>query len=196
MKEPHFTILETPTKVNEESVSPENRLPSESNYRLKGRTVVFPPETRRDHQRLRTPLRHYVLHARLLVALSAPLIYLCSIPFVLLDLFITIYHAICFPIYGIPKVLRSDYFLFDRSKLRYLNGLERLNCRYCSYANGLIAYVREVVARTEQHWCPIKHARRVSAPHSMYERFLPYGDASRYRAQVEEVRSSFRDLKI
>ena len=46
-------------------------------------------------------------------------------------------------------------------------GLLDINCIYRSYANGLCSYVTEVAARTEQHWCPIKHARRlrnVTAP--------------------------------
>ena len=32
------------------------------------------------------------------------------------------------------------------------------------YANGLMAYVREVAARTEQCWYPIKRARAIPAP--------------------------------
>jgi hypothetical protein len=55
--------------------------------------------------------------------------------------------------------------VFDRYHLAYLNVLEKLNC---AYANGLIAYVREIAGRTEQYWCPIKHARRVIGAHSHY----------------------------
>ena len=103
------------------------------------------------------------------------------LPFVLLDLFVTVYQAICFPVYRIPKVRRGDYLIFDRSHLAYLNGLEKLNCAYCSYANGLIAYVREIAGRTEQHWCPIKHARRVIGAHPRYAAFEDYGDAYGYK---------------
>jgi hypothetical protein len=35
-----------------------------------------------------------------------------------------------------------------------------------AYANGVFAYVREVGSRTEQYWCPIKHARRVLGVHA------------------------------
>jgi hypothetical protein len=94
------------------------------------------------------------------VVLTAPVIYAVIVPLVLLDLFVTIYQRVCFPVYGIPKVNRGDYLIFDRHHLAYLNALEKLNCAYCSYANGLIAYVREIAGRTEQYWCPIKHARR------------------------------------
>jgi len=59
---------------------------------------------------------------------------------------------------------------------------------YCSYANGLIAYVREVASRTEQCWCPIKHARRVIAAHDHYAAFLDYGDAEAYRRKLQALR--------
>jgi hypothetical protein len=136
----------------------------------------------------------YVRHARILVAISAPLIYICLAPMLLLDLFISLYHAVCFPIYGIPKIRRRDYIIFDRGRLRYLNVLERLNCVYCSYANGLAAYVAEIAARTEQHWCPIKHSRRPKTAHSRYAHFLPYQDRAAYSEQIEKIRHDFSDI--
>jgi hypothetical protein len=133
-------------------------------YWSKGK-ARFSKEVRREHKKLKTRLPSYVLHARPLVFLAVPVIYLGIVPFLLLDLFLTLYQAICFPIFGIPKAKRADYLVFDRGRLAYLNLLERLNCVYCSYANGLCAYATEIAARTEQHWCPIKHAQRVGAPH-------------------------------
>src|SRR5260370_33692425 len=126
---------------------------------------------------------------------TAPFIYACIVPFVLLDLFVSIYQWVCFPVYGVPKARRRDYMAIDRNKLRYLNALEGLNCMYCSYANGLLAYVVEIAGRTEQHWCPIKHTRRVRHPHDRYSHFLSYGDASAYREQIENVRCDFTDIK-
>jgi hypothetical protein len=41
--------------------------------------------------------------------------------------------------------------------------IEKINCAYCSYANGAIASVREMASRTEIYWCPIKHAAACSA---------------------------------
>jgi hypothetical protein len=122
-----------------------------------------------------------VLNARPLTVLTAPVIYALIVPLLLLDLFVTAYQAACFPAYGIPKVRRSDYLVFDRHHLRYLNAIEKLNCAYCSYANGLIAYVREIAGRTEQYWCPIKHARRVIGAHPRYAMFEDYGDADGYK---------------
>ena len=100
-----------------------------------------------------------------------------------------------FPAYGVPKVRRRDYVVMDRNKLRYLNFMERFNCVYCEYVNGLIAYVQEIAGRTEQYWCPIKHALRLKTMHSRYPHFLDYGDAEAYRKHIEQVRRDFEDLK-
>jgi hypothetical protein len=148
-----------------------------------------------EHQKLKQGLAAYLLESRLLAVATAPIIYLGVVPFALLDLFLALYQDLCFPVYKIPKVRRSEYLIFDRSRLKYVNLLERLNCWYCSYANGLVAYATEVAARTEQHWCPIKHASRIRSPHSRYPHFVDYGDAQGYRRQVETVRNDFVDLK-
>jgi len=146
----------------------------------KGR-AFFDEEIRRRHRELRTRLSVYVLNARPLVVLTAPVIYSLIAPLLLLDLFVTFYQIVCFPVYGIPKVRRRDHLIFDRRHLAYLNAIEKLNCAYCSYANGLIAYVREIASRTEQYWCPIKHARRMIGAHPAYSMFEDYGDTEGYR---------------
>jgi hypothetical protein len=87
-------------------------------------------------------------------------------------------------------VRREEYLVFDRHYLAYLNAIEKLNCAYCSYANGLIAYVREIAARTEQYWCPIKHARRVIDVHARYAMFDDYGDAEGYQQRLEGLRGA------
>ena len=125
-----------------------------------------------------------------LTALTAPLIYSMVVPFLLLDLGVTIYQFVCFPVYRIARVRRSDYMLFDRARLPYLNLLERLNCAYCSYANGVIEYVREVAARTEQYWCAIKHSHQPSAPHERYGAFAEFGDARGYERKRENLRTA------
>jgi hypothetical protein len=163
-------------------------------YWAKGK-AKFEAEVLSQHRDLKYYLPLYILHSRILALITAPVIYVGLFPFLFLDLFLVIYQSICFPIYGIPKVKREDYFVFDRGHLKYLNLVERLNCAYCSYANALCGYVTEIAARTEQHWCPIKHAGRLRAPHSRYSRFIDYGDARRYQQQVETVRSDFVDLR-
>lgn len=109
-----------------------------------------------------------------------------------MELWVTTYQWICFPIYRIPRVRRRTYCVLDRHRLGYLNGIEKANCVFCGYANGVIAYVREVAARTEQYWCPIKHATSVPAPHDRYHLFLDYGDAEGYREQLPILRRALR----
>ncbi|RDV03759.1 hypothetical protein DXH78_03645 [Undibacter mobilis] len=163
---------------------------AELRFGLEHGRVAFEEELLRRHRELRQKLLPYVFGARPLVMLVAPVIYAGIVPFVLLDLFVSVYQAVCFPVYGIAKVKRADYLVFDRHHLAYLNALEKLNCAYCSYANGLIAYVREIVARTEQYWCPIKHARRVIGSHARYAMFDDYGDGEGYRERLEELRKN------
>jgi hypothetical protein len=154
--------------------------------------IVFEQELLRRHRELQVKLATYVLHARPLVVLTAPVIYALIVPLVLLDLAVMLYQAVCFPVYGIPKVRRADYFAFDRAHLAYLNAIEKLNCAYCTYANGVIAYVREVASRTEEYWCPIKHAKRVIGTHARYAGFEDYGDADAYRGQLDQHRASLK----
>jgi hypothetical protein len=163
-------------------------------YELRNGEVWFSNEIKHEHRRLKTSLARYVLQSRLLAVLTAPFIYAVIIPFVLLDLFVSVYQAVCFPVYGIPKARRRDYIAIDRNQLRYLNALEGLNCMYCSYGNGVLAYAVEIAGRTEQHWCPIKHARRIQNTHDRYSQFLPYGDGHAYREKIEKVRNDFKDL--
>jgi hypothetical protein len=155
---------------------------------------AFPLETLTEHRLLKTPLWKHIRGARPLVILSVPLIYACAIPFALLDLSVTIYQAFCFPIFRIPKVRRQDYLIFDRGRLAYLNAIEKVGCVYCSYANGLLAYIAEIAARTEQRFCPIQHAHSPAQLHSRYPHFLPYGDARVYRARSETVARAYDDL--
>jgi hypothetical protein len=157
--------------------------------------VVFEQEVLRRHRELKTALLSYIWNANLLVIVTAPVIYAMILPLVLLDLFVTIYQMICFPVYGIPKVKRADYFVFDRHHLAYLNAIEKLNCAFCSYANCLIAYVREIAARTEQYWCPIKHARRVIGSHPRYLKFDDYGDAESFREHAAQMRDELAKVK-
>ena len=161
-------------------------------YGLERGRVLFEQEVARRHRELRTGLARYVLNARPLVVLTAPVIYSLIIPFVVIDLWVSIYQAICFRAYGIPQVKRGRYLVFDRAGLAYLNAIEKLNCAYCSYVNGVIAYMREVGSRTEQYWCPIKHARRVLDAHARYPGFEEFGDGERYHEALRRLRAAVR----
>lgn len=155
----------------------------------------FEEEVVRRHNELKTGLARYLSRANPLVVLTAPVIYSMIIPFVILDLWVSLYQAICFRVYGIPQVKRARYVVFDRSALAYLNVIEKLNCAYCSYGNGVIAYAREIAGRTEQYWCPIKHARRVLGAHPRYADFADYGDGDGYAEHLKSSRAKVRGEK-
>lgn len=164
-------------------------------YEVRQGRVRFTEEAQARHKLLVKRFTTFLRGSRFLILLTAPVIWCGLIPVLLLDLFLIVYQVICFPIYGIPKVKRRDYIHMDRRHLGYLNWVEKLNCEYCGYANGVIACATEVAARTEQYWCPIKHAKRMKSLHSRYRFFFEYGDAEYYRAQVEVLRRSFEDIK-
>jgi hypothetical protein len=164
----------------------------ELNYKVHDGIVHFEQVVIARHRLLKARLLSYIFGARPVMILTAPAIYALIIPLVLLDVFVAVYQAACFPVYGIPRVRRSDYLAFDRGQLAYLNVIEKLNCAYCSYANGLLAYVREVASRTEEYWCPIKHARRVLGVHPRYGSFVDYGDGDAYRHDLERLRAKAR----
>jgi len=158
---------------------------------VEDRRVRFAQEVLAGQRLHRVGLWRFLRGSRLAVVLTAPLIYAGFLPFALMDLFVTVYQRLCFPVYGIPRVRRADHIVFDRADLPYLNAVERFNCFYCSYGNGVAAYLREVAARTEQYWCPIKHARRVVAAHERYPHFFEFGDARAYREGLERLRRQF-----
>lgn len=157
-------------------------------YQFKGKRVEFEGSIRETHRKLKRSLWRWIVTDRPQNFLTGPIIYSLIVPLAVLDLCVTFYQASCFPIYKIAKVRRADYIAIDRQHLAYLNGFERFHCTYCAYANGLIAYAAEIVARTEQYFCPIKHARQLFSSHSRYERFLAYGEAADYHAKLEEFR--------
>lgn len=127
-----------------------------------------------------------------LVTLSAPLIYSLIIPFALVDFWVSIYQALCFRVYGIERVKRSAYFKLDRAQLPYLNVVEKVNCQFCAYVNGVIGFVREVAARTEQYWCAIKHAETPIDPHARYEGFSAFGAGAEHKLRQPALRAALK----
>lgn len=157
-------------------------------YHVEGTRVRFEQQVREAHREMKMRWGEWLGRSRPLNILSAPVIYSMIVPLALLDISMTLYQHICFRLYSIPRVNRTDYVIMDRHRLAYLNAFEKLNCAYCSYGNGVIAYAREIAARTEQYWCPIKNARRVKGAHPRYDTFVAYGDADRLHEKVLEFR--------
>ncbi len=157
-------------------------------YSLRKGRVTFERNWKQLQRRYRQGLLRYIAGAPARHILTAPVIYAMIVPIALLDLSVSLYQAICFRAYRIPRVPRSRYLVIDRHQLPYLNAIEKLNCVYCGYGNGVMAYAREIVARTEQYWCPIKHARRAAGAHHRTDHFFEFGDAESYREGLKRMR--------
>ena len=145
------------------------------------------------HRKLRLSLYRFLRETSLTTSLTVPIIYALVVPIGFLHLAVMVYQWTCFPAYGIPRVPCRPYIALDR-RLPFLNAIEKLNCVYCGYANGVLALAREVASRTEQYWCPIKHERRIAGAHRRYFSFLDPSDAEGYRARLEELRQGVRAL--
>jgi len=189
LKELLIEIRELEVRIADEI----SREADELGYTIKRGKIRFEEEISNRHRQLTKTLGDYLRECSWPGLLVSPIVYSLIIPVVIFDVFVFFYQLVCFPIFKIPKVRRRDYIVLDRHKLQYLNIIERFNCAYCGYVGGFIAYVQEVAARSEQYWCPIKHARQLENPHARYHDFLAYGDADAYVAQLNNLRQKLRD---
>jgi len=157
-------------------------------FQIKGKRIEFESSVKAAHRKLKRNFFKWLVTNRPQNLITGPIIYSMIFPLMLLDLCVSFYQWSCFPIYGIAKVRRSDYIVFDRRHLGYLNFIEAFHCTYCEYGNGLMGFMAEILARTEEYFCPIKHAHKVLGTHAHYNRFLDYGDAADYEKKLEEFR--------
>ena len=181
-------LLAQITTLEDELRTALNEQQSSIFFQIKGKRVEFEQSIKETHRRLKRNFFRWLITDRPQNLITGPIIYSMIVPLLITDLFITFYQLTCFPIYGIKKVKRSDYIIFDRQQLNYLNFIEKFHCTYCAYGTGMIAYISEIVARTEQYFCPIKHARKILGTHSRYAHFLEYGEADNYEAKLEAMR--------
>ena len=165
-------------------------------FQIKGKRIEFEHSIKQAHRKLKTGFFHWLVTYRPQNLITGPVIYSMIVPLAIVDLCVSFYQATCFPIYRIDKVRRADYIVFDRQQLEYLNFIEKFHCTYCAYGTGMIAYIGEIVARTEQYFCPIKHARKILGTHSRYAGFLDFGDAADHEARLEEFRVALEGKKV
>jgi hypothetical protein len=185
-------VLERMAQLERELEAELNRARLAWRYRLERGRIRFEHDVRLAHARVRQSIPQFLRDSSLLNLLAVPVIYSLIVPVAVIDVWVSLYQRLCFPLFGITRVRRSAYVVMDRHHLAYLNGIEKMNCMYCSYANGVFAYVREVAARTEQYWCPIRHAKRVRGPHPHYRDFVEYGDADGYRTRLPMLREQLK----
>lgn len=112
-----------------------------------------------------------------------PLISTVIIPLVIMDIWMEMYHRICFPLCGIPYVKRRNYIkIIDRAKLQYLNWMQKIYCMYCGYGNGVIRYWAQIAGETEHYWCGIQHKKEshfIAPEHQ--KNFSKYGDEEEFK---------------
>ncbi|MEO6017404.1 MAG: hypothetical protein ABIP46_09115 [Polaromonas sp.] len=157
-------------------------------FQIRGKRVEFESSVKAVHRKLKKNFFRWLVADRPQNLITGPIIYAMIFPLMMLDICVSFYQWACFPIYGVVKVRRADYIVFDRHHLGYLNFIEKFHCTYCEYGNGLMSYMAEILARTEEYFCPIKHAHKILGTHARYNRFLDYGDAADYEARLEEYR--------
>ena len=170
-----------------------NRARDQWRFRVEAGRVRFERDVHLAHERLKQSIPRYIRESSPLNILTAPIIYSMVVPIAFIDAAFTIYQRLCFPLYGISHVRRSVYIAaVDRRHLAYLNAIEKVNCVYCGYANGVLAYVREIAGRTEQYWCPIRHAKPVREAHAHYLEFVDFGDAEGYHRRLPMLREKLK----
>jgi hypothetical protein len=135
----------------------------------------------------------YLLDSSFLNLLAVPIIWFCIFPALFMNFVLSTYQFICFRVYGIQTVKRSDH-NSDGPPKHQLPEPDRINCVCCCYFNVLVSFVQKIAARTEQYWCPIKHARKVASIHSRYDKFIEFGNPKAYQEMLEKIRRDFRYL--
>jgi hypothetical protein len=188
MNDPIQQLLEQITALEDDLRKALGEQQSTVFFQIKGKRIEFEQSIKQTHRRLKQNFFRWLVTNRPQNLITGPIIYSMIIPLLVTDVFVSFYQMTCFPIYGIKKVRRADYIIFDRQQLHYLNFIEKFHCSYCAYGSGMISYVSEIIARTEQYFCPIKHARKILGTHKRYAQFLEYGVAENYQTKLEAYR--------
>ncbi len=189
-------ILVRIESLNNELKEEYGQLAEKYGFSLEEKRVIFVEEMRRRNKNMKLPKWKFpisLMNVRQIIAI--PFILGMIFPALILDICITIYHAIAFPLYGIPRVKRSEYIIFDRKFLDYLNIIQKIQCLYCSYVNGLFAYALEIAGRTERYWCPVKAAHKPKFSHGWYKDFADYGNPEEWKEKYHHDEKSFDDIR-
>lgn len=194
MNENIKSLLEKMSELNKQLAEKYEELAKKYGFARSGRKIVFLQKFRLRNRTFKIPVWKYVLPKNIRHLLSLPFIYTMVVPIILLDLFITLYQTVAFPLYRIPKVSRREFIVYDRQFLDYLNWIQKINCRYCTYANGLFAYAVEIAGRTERYWCPIKAAHKPKFHHGWYRDFADYGSPEEWNEKFNNEQA-FQELK-
>ncbi len=189
-------ILEKIESLNNDLKEEYSRLSEKYGFSLEEKRVIFLEEIRKRNKSLKLPKwRFPITSTNVRQIIAIPFILGMIVPAIILDFCITIYHTIAFSLYRIPKVKRSEYIIYDRKFLDYLNIIQQLQCLYCSYVNGLFAYSVEIAARTERYWCPVKAAHKPRFSHGWYQDFADYGDPKEWEEKYRHDEKAFANIE-
>jgi len=158
--------------------------------------IRFTDTAKSYQKKYKTPLWKYAIPKKMKHLVSMPFIYAMIIPAIILDIFLLIYQQTALRLYGIPRVRRSEYIVYDRKHLSYLNLIQKINCLYCSYVNWLFSYAVEIAWRTERYWCPIKSAKRKAGWHEWERFFADYGDPEKFKEVFNSNKDFFKASKL
>ena len=188
IKEIIAEIEEMKIKLSEEIAQQESHI----SYEIKNGYVRFEKDVLNKQKETMKNLFAWFAETPVLYLLTSPVIYAMIIPALFLDMTLFLYQKIVFRVFKFELLKRSDYIIFDHQYLGYLNSIEKFNCIYCSYFNGLMHYASAIAGRTELYFCPIKHAKKIVSTHEYYDDFLSYGDEIEYQKKLNELRKQFQ----
>ncbi|WP_373017782.1 hypothetical protein [Thiomicrorhabdus sp.] len=83
-------------------------------YKTENHKVVFDEAALKKHKQQASNLFAYLAEVPILNFITFPVIWFGIFPALFMDLVVSIYQSICFRVYGIPRVKRSDYIVIDR----------------------------------------------------------------------------------
>lgn len=169
-------ILESIEKLKKDLRQEYINLQSKYDFFIQKRKIVFSLDAKNKQRLQKINVWFYAFTPDIKHLLSIPFIYWMIIPALFLDFALYIYQWAAYFFYWIPRVERKDYFIYDRKFLSYLNLIQKINCLYCSYVNWLFAFAVEIWWRTEQYWCPIKHALNSDSEHRYFKSYADYWD--------------------
>lgn len=169
-------ILETIEKLKKDLRKEYLGLQEKYDFFVQKRKIVFSLGAKNKQRAQKMNVWIYALTPDIKHLISMPFIYWMIFPAIILDIFLYFYQWAALLFYWIPRAERKDYFIYDRRFLVYLNIIQKFNCLYCSYVNWLFAFAVEVGSRTEQYWCPIKHAVNSDSEHKYFKYYSDYWD--------------------
>lgn len=171
-------------KLGEEIVKEEANIA----YEIKNGSIHFEEEMLERQKQHMMHLWAWFREIPFIQLLSAPVVYMMILPALVLDVMLFLYTNVVSRVFNIRFSKRSEYIVFDRQYLGYLNVVEKFNCLYCAYFNGVMQYASSIAGRTELYFCPIKHAKKIAYKHEFYDRFFSYGESDDYQKNLKALR--------